>query len=66
MRFADAKPDGRAIVYAHIQADPLVTRAADLPVLAPGARMHRTVGGSRPDDPVMLQAGAPGHICRHG
>ena len=30
MRFADAKPDGRAIVYAHIQADPLVARAADL------------------------------------
>jgi hypothetical protein len=30
MRFADAKPDGRAVVYAHIQADPLVARAADL------------------------------------
>jgi hypothetical protein len=30
MRFQDAKPDGRAIVYAHIQADPLVTRAAGL------------------------------------
>jgi hypothetical protein len=30
MRFADAKPDGRAIVYAHIQADPLVAHAADL------------------------------------
>jgi hypothetical protein len=30
MRFQDAKPDGRAIVYAHIQADPLVARAADL------------------------------------
>jgi hypothetical protein len=30
MRFADAKPDGRAIVYAHIQADPLVARIADL------------------------------------
>ena len=30
MRFMDAKPDGRAIVYAHIQADPLVARAADL------------------------------------
>ena len=30
MRFQDAKPDGRAIVYAHIQADPLVARVADL------------------------------------
>ncbi len=30
MRFMDAKPDGRAIVYAHIQADPLVRRAGDL------------------------------------
>lgn len=30
MRFMEARPDGRAVVYAHIQADPLVTRAADL------------------------------------
>jgi hypothetical protein len=30
VRFADARPDGRAIVYAGIQADPLVARAADL------------------------------------
>ena len=30
MRFMDARPDGRAIVYAHIQADPLVARAAEL------------------------------------
>ncbi|HEY3333598.1 MAG TPA: hypothetical protein VGK16_00065 [Candidatus Limnocylindrales bacterium] len=30
MRFADAKPDGRAIVYAHVQADPLVARVAEL------------------------------------
>ena len=30
MRFQDAKPDGRAVVYAHIQADPVVARAADL------------------------------------
>ena len=29
MRFMDARPDGRAIVYAHIQADPLVARAAE-------------------------------------
>ena len=30
MRFQDAKPDGRAVVYAHIQADPLVARTAGL------------------------------------
>lgn len=30
MHFQDAKPDGRAIVYAGIQRDPLVARAADL------------------------------------
>jgi len=30
MRFMEARPDGRAIVYAHIQADPLVARAAGL------------------------------------
>jgi hypothetical protein len=29
MRFADARPDGRAVVYAHFQADPLVARAAE-------------------------------------
>ncbi len=28
MRFGDPRPDGRAIVYAQIQADPLVARAA--------------------------------------
>ena len=30
MRFQDAARDGRAVVYAGIQADPLVARAADL------------------------------------
>ena len=30
MRFQDAAPDGRAVVYAAIQADPLVARAATL------------------------------------
>ena len=30
MRFQDAARDGRAVVYAGIQADPLVTRCADL------------------------------------
>jgi hypothetical protein len=39
MRFMDARPDGRAIVYAHIQADPLVVRAAEL--LAPATPVQR-------------------------
>jgi len=39
MRFQEAKPDGRAVVYAHIQADPLVARAADL--LAAGTTVQR-------------------------
>lgn len=30
MRFQDAARDGRAVVYAGVQADPLVARAADL------------------------------------
>jgi hypothetical protein len=30
MRFMEARPDGRAVVYAHIQADPLVARIAGL------------------------------------
>lgn len=30
MRFGDPRPDGRAVVYAQIQADPLVARAAGL------------------------------------
>ena len=36
MRFQDAAPDGRAVVYAGIQADPLVARAADLLAAASG------------------------------
>ena len=30
MRFQDAAPDARAVVYAGVQADPLVARAAEL------------------------------------
>ena len=30
MRFMEARPDGRAVVYAHIQADPLVAHATGL------------------------------------
>jgi hypothetical protein len=40
MRFQDAARDGRAVVYAAIQADPLVARAADaLADAPPGARV---------------------------
>ena len=39
MRFQDAARDGRAVVYATIQADPLVARAAEL--LAGAARAER-------------------------
>jgi hypothetical protein len=39
VRFQDAAPDARAIVYAGIQADPLVARAADL--LAKGSLEQR-------------------------
>ena len=38
MRFQDAARDGRAIVYAGIQADPLVARVADLLVEATHAQ----------------------------
>ncbi len=30
MRFQDAAPDARAVVYRHVQADPLVARVATL------------------------------------
>jgi hypothetical protein len=40
MRLQDAAPDARAVVYAGIQADPLVARAADLLADAtPGQRL---------------------------
>jgi hypothetical protein len=34
MRFQDAAPDARAVVYAGVQADPLVARAAELLAVA--------------------------------
>lgn len=37
MRFQDAAPDARAVVYQNIQADPLVARAAELLADGPGA-----------------------------
>ena len=41
MRFQDAARDGRAVVYAGIQADPLVARAAEL--LADAGRPERVL-----------------------
>lgn len=69
MRFADARPDGRAVVYAHIQADPLVARAAELLAEASTAQrlLARAVmnGASIDPDtwrvmfPVLFGPGAP-------
>jgi hypothetical protein len=61
MRFADARPDGRAVVYAHIQADPLVLRAADL--LAGASRLQRllarAVMNGMSTDPAIWRAMFP-------
>jgi hypothetical protein len=61
MRFQDAKPDGRAIVYAHIQADPLVARVADL--LAGGTTAQRLLAraamNGESSDPAAWRAMFP-------
>jgi hypothetical protein len=52
MRFQDAATDARAVVYAGIQADPLVARAADLLADAsPGERLlaRATMNGETTD-----------------
>lgn len=53
MRFADPRPDGRAIVYAAIQADPLVQRCADaLAGATTGQRtLARAVMNGEPGEP---------------
>jgi hypothetical protein len=70
MRFGDARPDGRAVVYAHIQADPLVARAAGL--LAEATTTERllaraVMNGESTDPetwramfPSLFGAGSPG------
>ena len=51
MRFQDAADDARAVVYAGIQADPLVARAADLLADAsPGSAPHRPGRDERRDE----------------
>jgi hypothetical protein len=69
MRFQDAKPDGRAVVYAHIQADPLVARAADL--LAQASTVQRLLAracmngeSTGPDTLFGPAAPAPGDPVR--
>lgn len=54
MRFQDAARDGRAVVYAGIQADPLVARAADLLADAGQAErvMARAVMNGESTDPT--------------
>jgi hypothetical protein len=55
MRFQDAAPDGRAVVYAAIQADPLVARAAELLAGADRAGMilaRAVMNGTRTDPAV--------------
>jgi hypothetical protein len=69
MRFQDAARDGRAVVYASIQADPLVARAAGLLADAgdAGRLLARAVmNGQRTDAaawrtmfPTLFGAGAP-------
>ncbi|MEI7744712.1 MAG: hypothetical protein WCK58_13305 [Chloroflexota bacterium] len=61
MRFQDARPDGRAIVYAHIQADPLVARAADLLAAATTVQrvLARAVMNGESGDPATWRTMFP-------
>ncbi len=54
MRFQDAARDGRAIVYAGIQADPLVARAAEVlaDATTPQRILARAVMNGETTDPV--------------
>jgi hypothetical protein len=62
VRFQDAAPDGRAVVYARIQADALVTRAAD--VLATASRLElvlaRAAMNGERTDPASWRTMFPG------
>lgn len=61
MRFQDAARDGRAVVYAGIQADPLVARAADalLGATAAEAVLARAVMNGESTDPAAWRAMFP-------
>ena len=61
MRFQDAAPDARAVVYAGIQADPLVARVAGLLSTATAAQRvmaRATMNGER-TDPAAWRAMFP-------
>jgi hypothetical protein len=62
VRFQDAAPDARAIVYAGIQADPLVARAAELLARAgPGERLlARAVMNGESTEAAAWRAMFPG------
>lgn len=61
MRFGDPRPDGRAIVYAGIQADPLVARAAELLVEASATQrlLARAAMNGESTDPATWRAMFP-------
>jgi hypothetical protein len=61
MRFQDAARDGRAVVYAAIQADPLVTRTAALLADADGAGrlLARAVMNGQRTDPAAWRTMFP-------
>jgi hypothetical protein len=61
VRFQDAARDGRAVVYASIQADPLVARAADALLDATTAQrlLARAVMNGMSDDPAAWRAMFP-------
>jgi hypothetical protein len=62
MRFQDAAPDARAVVYAGIQADPLVARLAALLAEATPAQcvLARAVMNGERTDPAIWRAMVPG------
>ena len=62
MRFMEARPDGRAVVYAHIQSDPLVLRAAELLAAATTLQrlLARAVMNGESLDPATWRAMFPG------
>ena len=61
MRFQDASPDARAVVYAGIQADPLVARLAGLLAEASPAQcvLARAVMNGERTDPATWRAMVP-------
>jgi hypothetical protein len=61
MRFMEARPDGRAVVYAHIQGDPLVLRVAELLVAASTTQrlLGRAVMNGETTDPARWRAMFP-------